>query len=102
MIYYLFISVMAIGIYHSIHKYWEDNFFFYFSSSKVKQNDKLFELIEKSTVEKEASAEESTGEGEAVEGEAVGEEVEGEVEGKNRELEREGEDEELFHFIDGL
>ena len=98
MIYYLFISVMAVGIYHSIQKYWEDNFFFYFSSSKVKQNDKLFELIEKPTVEKE----ESTGEGEAVEG---GEsEVEGEVEGegKNGELEGERDDEELFHFIDGL
>ena len=91
MIYYLFISVMAVGIYHSIQKYWEDNFFFYFSSSKVKQNDKLFELIEKPTVEKE----ESTGEGEA-----VGRESEVESEGKNGELE--GDDEELFHFIDGL
>ena len=92
-LYYLFFSIVAVGIYHCAHQWLQDSFSYYFSFSKVKKTDKLFELVEKSNQEKE----ESDG---SVE-EKGSEKGEKEAEKKGGEEMEVGE-QDLFQFIDGL
>jgi hypothetical protein len=92
-LYYLFFSIVAVGIYHCAQQWLQDSFSYYFSFSKVKKTDKLFELVEKSNQEKE----ESDGSDGSVEKEA---EEKGSEEKGEEEMEVGEQD--LFQFIDGL
>ena len=99
--YYLCFSIVAVGCYHWVREWVQESFSYYFSFSRVKDTDKLFELVEKSIQEEkettgleipiEKEEEEKGGNREEAE---AGEEVKEEVEKEN--------EEDLFHFIDGL
>jgi hypothetical protein len=85
---YLFLSILAVGCYHWVHQWFQDSFSYYFTFSKVKTTDKLFDL---GVVGVESSHEEDV----------VVSDVEKE-EGKMGEEEVMGREEDLFQFIDGL
>lgn len=99
-IYYLFFSIIAVGIYHWMYESIQESFSYYFSFSKVKKTDKLFDLVEES-IQKEKEKEREMGVLEKVENSFIKREgIKGEEEKDEIEVEKEGED--LFRFIDGL
>jgi len=91
--YFLFLSILLIGIFHLAREWFQDYFDTYFVVPKVKKTDKVFEFVEllgEAVVPGEG--------GGAVDG-IVGEEViksEEDIGGGKKE------EEELFEFIDGL
>jgi hypothetical protein len=90
--YFLFLSILLIGIFHLARQWFQDYFDTYFVVPRMKKTDKVFEFVEllgEAVVPGE--------EGGAVDG-IVGEggiKSEEDVGGKK-------EEEELFEFIDGL
>jgi hypothetical protein len=52
-IYYLFLSIVAVGLYHWVYEWFQHNLNYYFSFSKVKKTDKIFQLVENSFNEEE-------------------------------------------------
>jgi hypothetical protein len=88
-LYYLFFSIVAVGCYHWVHEWFQDSFSHYFSFSKVKTTDKLFELVEKTMEEKKETV-------------GLEKEEEKEEEKKGEEEVEVGREEDLFQFIDGL
>jgi len=91
--YFLFLSILLIGIFHLARQWFQDYFDTYFVVvPKVKKTDKIFELVE------------LLGEP-VVPGEEGGvvENIEENVGGEIAETKtKKGEEEELFEFIDGL
>ena len=87
-IFYLFVSILAVGVYHWTYQWFQDSFSQYFSLSKVKKTDKLFDLVV-ATGDSISPEKEST----------VLEKENANTEGKKGE---EGAIEDLFQFIDGL
>jgi hypothetical protein len=90
--YFLFLSILLIGIFHLARQWFQDYFDTYFVVPKVKKTDKIFEFVELL--------------GEPVvpgEGGGAVENREGNIDGKIAETRtKKGEEEELFEFIDGL
>lgn len=90
-VYYFVLSILAVGIYHSVHEWVQEQMAFYFQVSKVKKTDKIFELVESigTTMEKDEQL------------------LSSKLENENKEVEKGAvefidEREDLFQFIDGL
>jgi hypothetical protein len=89
--FYLFLSIVVVGLYHWAYQWFHDSFSYYFTLSKVKKTDKLFELGEMDSSHEEdavVSVLEYVEKEEGKKGEEKGEEM--------------GKEEDLFQFIDGL
>lgn len=90
--YFLFLSILLIGIFHLARQWFQDYFDTYFVVPKVKNTDKIFEFVELL--------------GEPVvpgEGGGAVDNMEENVNGEVAETKtKKGEEEELFEFIDGL
>lgn len=97
-VYYFVLSILAVGIYHSVHEWVQEQMAFYFQVSKVKKTDKIFELssvTDKHLVEPGNTKNERWEDG----NKNSGKELEDTICEIN-EMEKEQED--LFHFIDSL
>ena len=92
--YFLFLSILMIGIFHLVRQWFQDYFDTYFVVPKVKKTDKIFEFVE--LLEEPVVLGEGGG---AVDG--IGEEEVVKAE-EDKEERKKGEEEELFEFIDGL
>lgn len=92
--YFLFLSILLIGIFHLARQWFQDYFDTYFVIPKVKNTDKIFEFVE--LLEEPVVPGEGGG---AVDG--IGEEEVVKAE-EDKEERKKGEEEELFEFIDGL
>jgi len=90
--YFLFLSFLLIGIFHSARQWFQDYFDTYFVPPRVKKTDKIFEFVE--LLEKTVVPEEGGGVVENMEENTYGEVAETGT--------KKGEEEELFEFIDGL
>jgi hypothetical protein len=90
--YFLFLSILLIGIFHLARQWFQEYFDTYFVVPKVKNTDKIFEFVELL--------------GEPVvpgEGGGAVDNMEENVNGEVAETKtKKGEEEELFEFIDGL
>ena len=91
--YFLFLSILLIGIFHLARQWFQDYFDTYFVVPKVKNTDKVFEFVE--LLGEPVVSGEGTGAVEIIEETSVGE-------GEVRVGGKKGEEEELFEFIDGL
>jgi hypothetical protein len=91
--YFLFLSILLIGIFHLARQWFQDYFDTYMVAPKVKKTDKVFEFVE--LLGDAVVSGEEGGAAEIIEETSIGED-------KVRVGGKKGEEEELFEFIDGL